>query len=114
MIYEDHLRGTEASGWTIDSIRWDAIDRGIARDEPDILTGLRDAAMIEGYLPTFAPRMMLLLWDDVDATAILSMRSPQRTEIDGTERLAVDQVDYSQGVVRPAAVIRDVGASAIV
>ena len=73
MIYEDHLRGTEASGWTIDSIRWDAIDRGIARDEPEILTGLRDAAMIEGYLPTFAPRMMLLLWDDVDATAILSM-----------------------------------------
>jgi hypothetical protein len=29
--------------------------------------------MIEGYLPTFAPRLMLLLWDDVDATAILSL-----------------------------------------
>jgi hypothetical protein len=73
MIYEDHLRGAEASGWTIDSIRWDAIDRGVARDEPEILARLRDAAMIEGYLPTFAPRLMLLLWDDVDATAILSL-----------------------------------------
>ena len=34
---------------------------------------MRDAALIEGYLPTFAPRLMLLLWDDVDATAILSL-----------------------------------------
>lgn len=73
MIYEEHLRAAEASGWTIESIRWDAIDRGIARDEPEILARLRDAAMIEGYLPTFAPRLMLLLWDDVDATAVLSM-----------------------------------------
>lgn len=73
MIYDDHLRATEASGWTIDSIRWEDINRGIARDEPEILASLRDAAMIEGYLPTFAPRMMLLLWDDIDATAILSM-----------------------------------------
>ena len=61
------------SSWSIDSIRWDAIDRRIARHEAAIHAGLRDAAMIEGYLPTFAPRLMLLLWDDVDATAILSL-----------------------------------------
>jgi hypothetical protein len=73
MIYEEHLRAAEAAGWSIESIRWSAIDRGAARDEPEILVSLRDAAMIEGYLPTFAPRLMLLLWDDVDATAILSL-----------------------------------------
>jgi hypothetical protein len=73
MIYEEHLRAAEAAGWSIESIRWSAIDRGAARDEPEILASLRDAAMIEGYLPTFAPRLMLLLWDDVDATAILSL-----------------------------------------
>ena len=73
MIYEEHLRAAEASSWTIDSIRWNAIDHRVARDETEIHASLRDAAMIEGYLPTFAPRLMLLLWDDVDATAILSL-----------------------------------------
>lgn len=73
MIYEEHLRAAEAVAWTIDSIRWGAIDHRIARDETEIHAALRDAAMIEGYLPTFAPRLMLLLWDDVDATAVLSL-----------------------------------------
>lgn len=73
MIYEEHLRAAESSAWTIESIRWGAIDHRIARDETEIQVSLRDAAMIEGYLPTFAPRLMLLLWDDVDATAILSL-----------------------------------------
>lgn len=73
MIYEEHLRAAETAAWSVESIRWGAINRGMARDEPEILASLRDAAMIEGYLPTFAPRLMLLLWDDVDATAILSL-----------------------------------------
>ena len=73
MIYEEHLRAAESAAWSIETIRWSAIDRAVARAEPEILSSLRDAAMIEGYLPTFAPRLMLLLWDDVDATAILSL-----------------------------------------
>ena len=73
MMYEDHLRAAEAASWSLESIRWGEIDRAGARKETSILTSLRDAAMIEGYLPTFAPRLMLLLWDDVDATAILSL-----------------------------------------
>lgn len=73
MIYEEHLRAAESSAWSIDSIRWSSIDRDVARGEAGIHASLRDAAMIEGYLPTFAPRLMLLLWDDVDATAILSL-----------------------------------------
>lgn len=73
MIYEEHLRAAETAAWSVESIRWSAIDRAAARAESEILASLRDAAMIEGYLPTFAPRLMLLLWDDVDATAILSL-----------------------------------------
>lgn len=74
MIYEEHLRAAEAAAWSVETnIPWSAIDRDTARTEPEILASLRDAALIEGYLPTFAPRLMLLLWDDVDATAILSL-----------------------------------------
>ena len=73
MIYEEHLRAAESAAWSIATIPWSAVDRDVARAEPGILASLRDAALIEGYLPTFAPRLMLLLWDDVDATAILSL-----------------------------------------
>ena len=74
MIYEEHLRAAEAAAWSVEtSIGWDRIDRSQAQREPEILSALHDAALIEGYLPVFAPRMMRLLWDDVDATAILSL-----------------------------------------
>jgi hypothetical protein len=73
VIYEEHLRAAENAAWSIATIPWSRIDRNIALGELEILAQLRDAALIEGYLPTFAPRLMLLLWDDVDATAILSL-----------------------------------------
>ena len=73
MIYEEHLRAAEAGAWSLESIRWPEIDRATALAERDILSALHDAALIEGYLPVFAPRLMRLLWDDVDATAILSL-----------------------------------------
>jgi len=41
--------------------------------ERELHASLHDAALIEGYLPVYAARLMQLLWDDVDATAVLSM-----------------------------------------
>ena len=74
MIYEAHLRATEENAWPLDTtIAWDAIDLGVARDERELHQALHDAALIEGYLPVYAARLMQLLWDDVDATAVLSM-----------------------------------------
>jgi hypothetical protein len=74
VIYEEHLAAAERSAWPLDTtIAWERIDREAALSEPDVLTALRDAALIEGYLPVFIPRLMRLLWDDVDATAVLSV-----------------------------------------
>jgi hypothetical protein len=74
MIYEAHLRAAEAGAWPLDSsIAWDGVDRAIACAERDIHAALHDAALIEGYLPVYAARLMQLLWNDVDATAVLSM-----------------------------------------
>ena len=74
MIYESHLRATEENAWPLDtSIAWDAIDLDVACTEHDLHQALHDAALIEGYLPVYAARLMQLLWDDVDATAVLSM-----------------------------------------
>ena len=74
MIYEAHLRAAEAGAWPLDtSVAWDRVDLEAARGEREIHAALYDAALIEGYLPVYAARLMQLLWDDVDATAVLSM-----------------------------------------
>jgi len=74
MIYEGHLAAAERSTWPLgSSIDWDRIDRGTALAEPEILAALHDAALVEGYLPLFIPRLMQMVWDDVDATAVLSV-----------------------------------------
>lgn len=74
MIYEAHLAAAEAGAWTLDgSIAWEQIDPGIAQSEYDIHAALHDASLIEGYLPVFASRLLPLVWDDVDATAVLSL-----------------------------------------
>lgn len=73
-VYESHLAAAERAAWPLESsVRWKDIDSGVASREAHILSALHDAALIEGYLPVFAPRLMQLLWDDVDATAVLSL-----------------------------------------
>lgn len=72
-MYETHLAAAERAAWPLASIRWEEIDASVAAGEPELLASLHDAALIEGYLPVFAPRLMQLLWDDVDATAVLSL-----------------------------------------
>ena len=74
MIYEEHLAAAERSAWPLESsIAWNRIDRAAAAAEPDVLAALHDAALVEGYLPLFVPRLMGMVWDDVDATAVLSL-----------------------------------------
>jgi len=73
-MYETHLKAAEDSAWPLDSsIAWNEIDRAIADTERDIHSALHDAALIEGYIPLYAARLIQAVWDDVDATAVLSL-----------------------------------------
>jgi hypothetical protein len=72
--YEPHLRAAETDFWSVETaVPWERLDRDAARAEGEILAALYDAAVIEGYLPVLVPRLMQMLWDDVDATAVLSI-----------------------------------------
>lgn len=74
MIYESHLHAAEEALWPLErSVQWDQIDSDAAARERDIHQALHDAALIEGYLPMYASRLLALLWDDVEATAVLSV-----------------------------------------
>ncbi|HEX4685127.1 MAG TPA: hypothetical protein VH277_20585 [Gemmatimonadaceae bacterium] len=73
MTYETHLAAAEAALWPLDEIAWNRIDRDAASREGELHRALYDAALIEGYLPVYGGRLLALLEDDVDATAVLSI-----------------------------------------
>ena len=106
MIYEEHLRAAEAAAWSVEtSIPWERIDKDLARSEPEILAALHDAALIEGYLPVFAPRLMRLLWDDIDATAILSLELYEGLKHYTALKRYLDTVGFAQARVSESTLV---------
>jgi hypothetical protein len=106
MIYETHLRATEENAWPLDTtIAWDSIDLEVARGERDLHQALHDAALIEGYLPVYAARLMQLLWDDVDATAVLSMELFEGLKHFTALARYLDRVGYQRTEVSEATLV---------
>lgn len=52
---------------------WDQIDKEVALKHPEILEVLREACLIESYLPVYTSKMLELFWDDLDATTIFTI-----------------------------------------
>lgn len=74
MIYEDYYLVSELNQWSPEQdVPWDALDVDAARGQPEILEQLRESALIEAIHPVATKHLMGLLWDDVDATSILSV-----------------------------------------
>ena len=106
MIYEAHLRATEENAWPLDTtIAWDAIDTGIAASERELHQTLHDAALIEGYLPVYAARLMQLLWNDIDATAVLSMELYEGLKHFTALTRYLDRVGFQREDVSAAALV---------
>jgi hypothetical protein len=106
MIYEAHLRATEENAWPLDTtIAWDAIDLGVAGSEGELHQALHDAALIEGYLPVYAARLMQLLWDDIDATAVLSMELYEGLKHFTALTRYLDRVGFQREDVSAAALV---------
>ena len=106
MIYESHLRATEENAWPLDtSIAWDAIDLDVARSERALHQALHDAALIEGYLPVYAARLIQMLWDDVDATAVLSMELYEGLKHFTALARYLDRVGYQREDVSEATLV---------
>jgi len=106
MIYESHLRATEENAWPLDTtIAWDAIDLGVASAERELHQSLHDAALIEGYLPVYAARLMQLLWNDIDATAVLSMELYEGLKHFTALTRYLDRVGFQREAVSAAALV---------
>lgn len=74
MIYEDYYTISEVSRWQMETdISWDKLDKEMALSQPEILDQLREACLIESYHPISTKRLLDLMWDDIDATGIVSV-----------------------------------------
>jgi propanediol dehydratase large subunit len=56
-------------------LEWSRIDTEKARARPEQLELLREACLVESYLPVYTGKMMGLFWDDLDATTIFTIES---------------------------------------
>ena len=73
-LYARFASAAERGSWSIDrDIAWHAVDRERALAQPDILTALRQAALIESFHPVNLARFLRALWDDVDACAAVGL-----------------------------------------
>jgi hypothetical protein len=74
LIYEDYLLVSELHQWSPEQdVPWDTLDPEAARSQSEILDQLRESALIEAMHPVTTKHLMGLLWDDVDATSVLSI-----------------------------------------
>lgn len=73
---------------------WDGIDRKKALSTPRVLDLLRQACLVESYLPVYTGKMMALFWDDLDATAIFTIEAAEAYGHYAILRRYLDVVGY--------------------
>ena len=73
-LYVRTASAADRGGWSVErDVDWKSIDRARAYARPEILTAIRDAALIESYHPVNLARLMKTTWDDVDASVVFSL-----------------------------------------
>lgn len=75
-IYVRHAVASDRGSWSVErDVAWDRIEAELARAQPELLSQLRDAALIESFHPINLARLMRACWDDVDAGVCLSLEA---------------------------------------
>jgi hypothetical protein len=120
--YARHAAAADRGAWSVErGVRWADVDPALARTRPDILSQLRDAALIESFHPVHLSELLAATLDDVDAGVVFSLELYEgfkhfhalRTYLDcvGHEPAITD--DELVAVRRAAAQPADAGASLI-
>src|SRR5918996_2773183 len=121
-LYARFSSAAERGAWSIDrDIAWHAIDREGALAQPDILTALRDAAIIESFHPVNLARFLRVLWNDVDGCAAVGLEMYEGFKHFHALRTYLDIVGFEPAIsddelveIRRTAVARDFGADEVI
>lgn len=75
-VYVRHAAAADRAAWSVtDVIDWNAIDPQLARRTPEVLSAIREAALIESFHPVNLARLMQATWDDIDAGVCFSIEA---------------------------------------
>jgi rubrerythrin len=75
-LYARHAAAADRGSWSVErDVAWDEIDVSLARQQPELLAQLRDAALIESFHPVNLARLMKACWNDIDAGVCLSLEA---------------------------------------
>jgi hypothetical protein len=75
MVFQKYFQVSEQGRWRLESdIPWERTDEEMALQQPDVLSLLRDAALIESYAPMFALKSLEIWWNSVEESAVASIQ----------------------------------------
>lgn len=86
---------------------WPRIDKQKALAHPEQLELLREACLVESYLPVYTGKMMSLFWDDLDATTIFTIESIEAYGHYYVLRRYLDTVGYKPVTDREVVELRE-------
>ena len=94
-LYSRHARAADRGAWSVEhDVRWLEINRVRALAQPDILSKLRDAALIESFHPVNLSRLIRFAWDDIDAGVVFSLEMYEGFKHFHALRMYLDAVGY--------------------
>jgi len=98
-LYARAASAADRGGWSVErDIQWRNIDRTRAYARPEILSALRDAALIESYHPVNLTRLLKAMWDDVDACVVFSLELYEGFKHFHALRLYLEAIEFEPAI----------------
>jgi hypothetical protein len=98
-LYERTASAADRGAWSVDrDIKWSVIDRDRAYARPEILSALRDAALIESYHPVNLARLIKATWDDIDAGVVFSLELYEGFKHFNVLRRYLEEIGYEPAI----------------
>lgn len=111
-LYVRHAAAADRGAWSVErDIPWADVDARVALSQPELLSQLRDAALIESFHPVNLARLMAATWDDVDAGVCFSLEAYEGFRHFHALRLYLERVGWSPRITEEELVrVREAGA----
>lgn len=75
MVFEKYFQISEQGRWKLETdVPWQSTDVELALQQPEVLSLLRDAALIESYAPMFALKSLDIWWNSIEESAVASIQ----------------------------------------
>ena len=98
-LYARSAAAADRGSWSVErDIPWRNIDHARAYARPEILTALRDAALIESYHPVNLARLLKVMWDDVDACVVFSLELYEGFKHFHALRCYLEAIEYEPAI----------------